>query len=258
MYPVLNLGGAALQLRGLLLLLGFWAALAVAEHFARRRGIDGDIVWNAGLLGLGGAIVGARLAYVAQNLALYRDAPLAVLSLSLQSLAWTEGLLVGALIAYIYLQRTALPLADLLDAAAPGVALFAAAAAVGALLSGDAYGTRSTLPWAIFLWNDLRHPVQGYEALAALGALGLLAWWWPRAPYPGWVALVGTALLAAGRLVIERFRADPATVAGGVRVAQLWALALLLVALWALSRCAAQAAAVPPTAEPPGALPTDG
>lgn len=236
MLPVLNLGGLALQTRGLILLIGFWLALWVAERFAGRRGLDGDVVWNFGLLGLGAGFVAARLAYAAQNLEAYTRDPLALFSLSIQSMAWTEGVVIGLLVGLLYLRYERVALADAADVFAPAVALLWAVAAFGALLSGSAYGRPTTMPWGIVLWNQFRHPVQLYEMLAGGIVATLLVALWPRAPYRGWIALVGAALLGVARLFVEGFRGDPAVVAGGLRVAQLWALGLTLLALWGIHR----------------------
>lgn len=241
MLPVLNLGGLALQTRGLILLVGFWLALSMAEHFAKRRGLDGDVIWNFGLLGLGAGFLGARLSYAAQHLEAYAREPLALLSLSIQSMAWIEGAIIGLLVGLIYLRYERVSLADAADVLAPAVAVFWAVAGLSALFSGSAYGRPTTMPWGVVLWNQYRHPVQLYEVLAGALVATSLVTLWPRAPYRGWLALVGAALLGVARLIVEGFRGDPAVLAGGLRVAQLWALGLALIALWALYRTSTEA-----------------
>ena len=79
----------------------------------------------------------------------------------------------GLVVAAWYLRRRRLPLAQVLDAAAPGLLLGVAIAAAGALLAGRNPGAPSEVPWAIVLWGVRRHPSQVYEALAVLGALGM-------------------------------------------------------------------------------------
>lgn len=254
MLPVINLGGVALQTRGLVLLLGVWLALWVTERFGRRHGLDGDVIWNFGLLVILAGLAGARLAFALQYLESYSREPLALFSLSLQSMAWAEGVVIGLGAGLLYLRRKQVALAQVADALAPAVALLWAMAGFGALLSGDAYGRLTTMPWGIVLWAGYRHPVQLYEVLAGGAVALVLAWAWPRAPYPGWVALVGAALLGVARLFVEGFRGDPAVLAGGLRVAQLWSLAVALLALWGLYRgqlLAERAAAVAAASESP-------
>lgn len=234
MLPVINLGRAAIQTRGLVFLIGFWLALWLAERLAARRGVEGDAIWNFGVLGLASAVLGARLAYALEHLDIYTREPQALLSLSLQSMAWAPGVLVGLLAGLLYLRREGVRLADAADILAAPAAFLWAAAGLGALLSGDAYGRLTTMPWGVVLWDGYRHPVQIYELLAGVVVGTLLLAFWPRAPYRGWIALVGAALFATARLLVEGFRGDPAVLAGGLRVAQLWSLGLAVVVLWTL------------------------
>jgi phosphatidylglycerol---prolipoprotein diacylglyceryl transferase len=235
MMPVLNIGGLAIQSRGLLLVLAMALSLWVAERFARQGSVREELVSTAGITGLLVALVAARLVYALQHLSSYLRDPAALFSLAPQALAWPEGLLLGLLAAVVYLHRQQVAPAPAADAFVPALAAFWLVAGLGAFLSGDAYGQPTTLPWGVYLWGDYRHPVQLYETVAGALVLLLLARLVPRAPYPGWLALVGIALLGAARLFVEGFRADAALLAG-LRVAQLWSLALVLLSLWVLYR----------------------
>ena len=64
MLPVIQLGPLSLPTYPLALLLAVWAALAVGAWAARREGLDGDYIYNAGLYGLVTGLVTARLAHV--------------------------------------------------------------------------------------------------------------------------------------------------------------------------------------------------
>jgi phosphatidylglycerol:prolipoprotein diacylglycerol transferase len=234
MLPALDIRGIAFPTGKLMLLVGFWLAVHVAEALAKRRGGDGAGITNALLLGAGVGLLGARLSYVVQHLAAYVRTPMALFVFSNQGLSWIEGLLIGLLAIFVVLRRKRIALGDAADALVPALAVFWGIAGFGAFLSGDAYGQPTTVAWGVFLWNDYRHPVQLYELMAGglvFMVLGILA---PRTPYPGWIALVGLALLGIARLFIEGFRGDPATTVDGLRVAQLWAFGLTLLALWGL------------------------
>ncbi len=250
MLPVLNVGGLAFQTRGLVLLVGFALAIWIADDFARRRSLREDLMSNAGLVALLAGLLGARLAFALQHFESYWQQPAALFSLTVQGMAWPEGMLIAALAAYLYLQRQGAPLPDVADALVPALAAFWAMAALSAFLSGDAYGQPTTIPWAVYLWGTFRHPVQLYELMAGGVILLALSALWPRAPYPGWISLVGLALLGAARLLVEGFRGDPAVLTGGVRVAQLWALALTLLALWLLYRNEPRPMDQPSTTDP--------
>ena len=63
MLPILQLGPLALPVYPISLLLAFWAGLALSARAARRLGVDGDHIWNAGLYGLLATIIVGRLAH---------------------------------------------------------------------------------------------------------------------------------------------------------------------------------------------------
>ena len=99
---------------------------------------------------------------------------------------------------------------------------------VAALLTGRNAGAPAALPWAVSLWGVPRHPVQLYEALAALAVAGLALWMIARGSRPGSAALVALCGYGLSRWLLEPFRAPEAsvTVLGGLRLAQVVGLAL--------------------------------
>lgn len=234
MLPVIQIGAVAIQTRGLVLLLAFWLSMTLVERLARQEGLDEDPLWNGAITGVVAGLIGARLAYAAQFSDLFLAEPLALFSLSFQSMAWGAGALVGALAAWFVLRRSGMPLWRVADLLAPALALFWALAAFSAFLSGDAYGRPAAGPWAISLWDAARHPVQLYEVAAGLAVMALLLYLRRRTPYPGWLARVGILALALTRLFVEGFRGDPEVIGDGIRLAQIAALAVALVALWSL------------------------
>ncbi len=231
MFPILQLGPLAVQVPGLFLLAGVWFGLALMEHQAPRRGVSAELMGNLVLYGLVAGILGARLGYALRFMSVYLENPLSLLSLNPATLAPTEGLLTGLVVAAIYGQRKRLPLWPTLDTLAPGLAAFSLALGFAHLASGDAFGAPTALPWGIELWGAKRHPTQIYEILLAglvLGAVLRLARW--RA-FPGFTFLAWLALTAGSRLLLEGFRGDSLIIFGVVRQAQLVSLLVLLGAL---------------------------
>src|SRR5689334_18877037 len=53
---------------GLMMVIGFLAAIQLAKYLATRSGLDPEIFINAGLLALVTGIIGARLSHVLENL----------------------------------------------------------------------------------------------------------------------------------------------------------------------------------------------
>ena len=116
----------------------------------------------------------------------------------------------------------------------PGALVGIGIAKLGAFLTGRAPGAPTDLPWAIAIWGVRRHPVQLYEALAALFVLVWVLWALRRGLRPGtaaWLAAFGYGL---SRWLLEPFHADSAVILGGLRTAQVLGLVVALVALLAL------------------------
>lgn len=234
MFPVIQLGPLTLPTYPLALLLAGWIALEVGARAARRLGVDGDHIYNAGLYGLVAGLVAARLAHVAAYWDAYRTQLLEIFGFNMRAFLPWPGVLAGLAVAGWYVQRRRLPLAKMLDAAAPGVLAGIAVASLGALLAGQAYGAPTGLPWAVNLWGVARHPSQAYEALAALLVAVLAGRIAARGGAPGAAALVALAGYGLSRWLLEPFRAAEATavILGGVRAAQVWGLVVAVVALW--------------------------
>jgi prolipoprotein diacylglyceryltransferase len=134
-------------------------------------------------------------------------------------------------VAWIYGRRKGLPFWSTLDALAPGLAFFGIALGFSHLASGDAFGSPSSVPWAISLWGETRHPTQVYEILLAL--LIFFAIWrlkgWET--FPGFTFLSWLAMAAGCRLFLEAFRGDSVIIFGALRGAQVISLVLLVAAL---------------------------
>lgn len=232
MFPYLRLGPFLLQTPGLALLAGVWLGLSLSEKEAAKLNLKPDRVYNLVFFGLLSGLVGARLAYAVRFLNAYLDSPLSLFSINPNTLSPGDGLVIGLVVAGVYGWRKGLPLRPTLDALAPGLAAFMVALGVAHLLSGDAFGTRTDLPWKIYLWNDYRHPTQVYEILLASGIFALVRFRPLGTPGQGVNFLTVVALSAAARVFLEAFRGDSLVWSGGFRAAQIVGLVILAAALF--------------------------
>jgi phosphatidylglycerol:prolipoprotein diacylglycerol transferase len=223
MLPVLQIGPLALPIYPLSLLLAIWATLAVGAWAARRLGVAGDHLYNAGLYGLIAAVVVARLAHVAAFWSAYRTQPLEIVGFNARAFLWWPGLAAALVVAAWYIRHHRLSWVKMTDAAALGALVGIGIACLGAFLAGRGLGAPTGLPWGISTWDFLpsvstvwgavwswRLPARGLEADQAKTAWRGIARAWPRG--------IDSAADRARR-------ADSITTLGGLRVIQLLGLA---------------------------------
>ncbi len=237
MLPTLQLGPLAIQTPGLMLLLGLWLGLSLAEKIASKRGLSGDHLYNLTFIGLIVGLTGARLGYVFQFLDAFVQSPLGLFSLNPGLLDPFSGFALGLLSMLVYGKRKNLPFWPTLDALTPVLAVLMIGVALAHVASGEAFGAETSLPWGIDLWGTTRHPAQFYELAAGLLILGILIRPMNATATPaGTLFLAFLALAAGSRLFLETFRGDSALILGGIRAAQLAAWAILAAALAGLDR----------------------
>lgn len=231
MFPYLRLGPFLLQLPLLALLVGVWIGLTFVEREAVRLKLNKEKISNLVFYGLIGGIIFARLGYAAQYASVYLSNPFSLFSLNTNTLLPEAGLLFGILFAIGYGYRQKLPLRKTLDTLAPGLAFFMIMIGVSHLLSGNAYGAPTRVPWAVYLWSDYRQPTQLYEIFFALVIFTIIL---PRmipANAPGLRFVQFLSLSAIARVFIEAFRGDSAILFDGYRTAQVIGLLFLVVCL---------------------------
>ncbi len=78
MFPTIPIGPLRLQTYGLTLLLAYLVGLWLAARLARRRGVDGDHVYNLGFYALLVGIVAARLGHAVAYFEVYRVDPVQI------------------------------------------------------------------------------------------------------------------------------------------------------------------------------------
>jgi len=266
MYPrLLELGPVTVYTYGLLLAAAYLVGLQVAVVRARRRGVDGQKVLDLGIWVIISAIVGAKLLLLAVDFDYFRQRPAEIFSLVRTGGIFYGGLILSVAVAVWYVRRHNLPVWEMGDAIAPGIALGYAVGRFGCLFGGCCYGAPTSMPWGItfhdhfasdFVGTPLGvslHPTQLYEAGAALVILAVLLLTERRwRPFPGRTFWLYGALYAVSRFAIEFFRGDHRGVLFGLSTSQAISVLLLPVSIVMLVRLArghAQAPVVAAAAE---------
>jgi phosphatidylglycerol---prolipoprotein diacylglyceryl transferase len=234
MLPILQIGPVALQLPGLIWLLGLWIGLSLAEHHAILRKENPNNIYNLSLITLISGIIGARLGYAAMYPQAFIADPISLISLNLGLFDISSGLAVGTVAGLVYGRRKFLKLWNTLDILTPAFAVMLISAALANLASGSGFGSPTDVPWAIQLWGTMRHPVQIYEAIAST-IIFLLIWYGKLLVMPsraGTLFFTFLALSAGERIFLEAFRGDSYILPGGLRLEQITAWIILAVSLW--------------------------
>lgn len=238
MLPFLNLGPLGLPTAPLVYILGIWLALYAVDRAARRLGFDPEHNYGLAATALLAGFVGARLAFVLLRWSSFDDNLLGIIWPLTSGFNALGGVVIAVAAAFFYARWKRLPLWPSLDALTPGLIIFLMTASLADLLGGPGYGTLTDVSWGLTQYGVRRHPVQIYEILAGLLALGL--WWWATMPryreVSGRPALLALAVYAGGRLFVEAYRDNAWLALDGIRVVQVISLVVLLAALILLAR----------------------
>jgi phosphatidylglycerol---prolipoprotein diacylglyceryl transferase len=241
MYPILfEFGGFQIRSYGVIVCCSFLLALWISMREAGRKGLDPKLIQDFSFSALLAGLVGARLYFVLfSERAYFVEHPAEIFAI------WKGGMgvigsLIGGLVAAVWFCRKhGIPLLRLGETVAPGMALGQTTGQFACLLNGDSYGRPTDLPWAI-TFTDPRsmaplniplHPIELYE-MAAYFLVFLLVWKVRKhqnADGLAFFAYLGG--YGAARFIVDFFRGDPAMFAWGIQAAQLFGVAMMLVAL---------------------------
>ena len=216
----------------ILIVVTIWIGLTLAERRTERYSVSKEQLNNITFYSLFGYIIGGRLLFALSNLSAFSQSPFSIFSPNPDLFDPTGGLVAAILVGFIYGQRQKLQLWGTLDAVTPIFAMLTIGLSLAHLAAGTAFGSPTTLPWGIDLWNATRHPTQVYELIASLAIFGLI--WFRTSAFPNGLLFLNFVALSAGtRLFLEAFRGDSRLILGEFRLAQIAAWGILLIAFLA-------------------------
>jgi phosphatidylglycerol:prolipoprotein diacylglycerol transferase len=248
MVPTLvQIGPFPLHSYGVLLALSFFLGIVLASRRAPARGIAPDAVFDASLVIVFAAILGARFLYVL----FHRDEMhrvLDVVALWTGGLAMYGGVLAAFLASAVYLRRKRIPFLVMADVVAPSLGLGLGLTRIGCFLNGCCFGHPTTGPLGVRFPADsfvgrlfeqaAVHPTQLYSSATGWVILGLV-WWFDRKPRrTGQVFGLYLVLDAVGRFILDFFRyyESNSYLLGRLTVNQLICLGLFAAGAWLLIR----------------------
>jgi len=237
MFPeLLRIGDFHITSFGAMVAVSFLVAFWVSGMEFGRKGMSRRLHEQGFLACLVGGILGAKLLFLIENIPLSDLISYPMHYLLLRGgLTFYGGFFLALFGFFVLTKKHKESFWKVLDATAPALAIAYATGRVGCLLVGDDYGIASTLPWAMPFPKgspptlEAVHPTQIYETII-MSLVFLVLWKIRKKDRPvGWLASIYLGLAGLERFFIEFIRNTTESPISGLSVAQVMALALILV-----------------------------
>ncbi len=210
---LLKIGPVVLHSYGLLIGIGFLAAVFIAERRAPKNGMDADTVAYFGMYCAITGILGAKILFVIVNWRAFLKAPLSVLGTD--GLVVYGGIIGGILCAVIYCKLKRTNFWDYFDLVLPSVAVAQGFGRLGCFMAGCCYGER-TDAWYGIAFSHSNYAPNGVKLIptqllssAGMFLIALLLFGYAnRAKKAGQVGAVYLMLYSIGRFLVEFLRGD--------------------------------------------------
>ncbi|OPX23471.1 MAG: prolipoprotein diacylglyceryl transferase [Planctomycetales bacterium 4484_113] len=253
--------GYAIRWYGIAMALALLEGAWLAAWLLRRRGRASEYIWDGVLWAAILGIIGARVGYVITSPGEFIAHPIEVFGINQGGLSFHGGIVGGILGCWLYFRRSPLRFIEVMDAAAPGVAIgIMLVRFLGNLSNGDILGykvSREVVPWAMNFPFDqyhefgakateviYRHPAEIYGGLVGLIVLIIVLVVWFRKTAPGtnfWTFILSYSLVRS--LIEEPFRHVPHFFIdavnthygiGGITMTQWVSIPLIILSIWGL------------------------
>lgn len=227
---------------GLLIALGFMAAIFIGTRQAAKFGLKSEDIVDLVLFAAPGAIIGARLYYVIFNWHEFQGDFYKIINIREGGLAIYGGVIAGILVTYAFCKVRKIQPLKLMDFGAPLLILGQAIGRWGNFINQEAFGHNTNLPWGMTSETVRDYLIRSKEALAAKGMLvdpnmpvhptflyeslwnfavfAFLMGYRKKKKSDGEIICLYALLYGAGRFVIEGLRTD-SLYSGSIRISQL-------------------------------------
>ncbi|MBN1690366.1 MAG: prolipoprotein diacylglyceryl transferase [Dehalococcoidia bacterium] len=211
---VFSVGTFEVRWYGVMVVLAVVALIGIALLEAKRRNISQDTIWDVGLWGVIGGILGSRILHVIDQWEYYFSHPEQLLNFA--GLAVWGAVLGAAAALLIYCRVKKLSFWLMADLVAPGAILAQAIGRIGCLINGCCYGNTCELPIAVIYLHPASYAPQGvplyptqiFHFIWNMGGFVLL-WLLRKHTRPdGVLFFIWMIYFSAGDFVIRFFRGD--------------------------------------------------
>ncbi|RXM77864.1 prolipoprotein diacylglyceryl transferase [Clostridium tetani] len=216
MKPVLfELFGLKIYGYGAMIALGILAAVILLDKRSKKRGYNEDHIFNMGIVGIIGGILGGKLLYIIVDIKNIIDNPEILKDLG-NGFVIYGAIIGGAISVYLYCKKKNWDVLKMLDLVVPSVALAQGFGRIGCFLAGCCYGKPTKLPIGVMFTNSPfapsnihLHPTQIYSSIFDFLLAFFLLWYSRKAEKSGRVFSLYVIIYGVGRVIVEFLRGDP-------------------------------------------------
>lgn len=237
--PVLfKLGPVPINTLGVSVALATAIGLWMVTKAAKKEGINPDYMVDFTVYSVIGGVLGARLWYVVFNWQYFTENPSEIFMVWMGGLAIQGGILGGTLVGIWLAKKKRLSIWQIADIFAPALILGMAIGRIADFLTGDAYGIPSdsflavSYPPGTFVYDVYGStpvlPMPLFEAAGDIIILGILLVLKNRKKLQGLLFPLMLALYSVSRFILEFWRGDSLRTVFDLKVAQLTALATVI------------------------------
>lgn len=206
---------------------GIIIGVVICYKRAPKHGLTGDQLLNFVIICVPVAIIGARLYYVAFNWDMYAGDILKIVNTRSGGLAIHGGLIFAFAAAFLLCLKWKKKPLEVLDLAAPSIALAQAIGRWGNYFNSEAHGGPTDLPWAITVDGQSVHPTFLYESIWCFLLFLFLIFIDNRRIFPGQTFLLYAMLYSVERFFVEWLRTDSLMI-GPFKQAQVLSAAVII------------------------------
>jgi phosphatidylglycerol:prolipoprotein diacylglycerol transferase len=202
----ISLGPITIRTWGLMVALGFLAALLVGVYEAKRKKINVDHIYSICLYAIIFGLLGGRLFYVAAHLDHYRQNPLSVLKIWEGGMVFYGGFLAASLAICLYIRKHKLDIWKIADIVALSLGVGIFFGRIGCYLIGDHMGKITDFFLGVTYFGEIRHNTALYSSLAGL-VIFLILWFLKnRIRISGVLFIIFIFWYSVTRFFIDQFR----------------------------------------------------
>lgn len=231
-----SIGPVTVHGYGLMIGIGVVVALLVGDYRAKKRNLDGDLIYGMTFATVILGFMFARVLFIITEWSSFLEDPMSYITGN--GFVVYGGILGGALTMYFYCKIKKVKFLDYFDLMVPSVALAQGFGRIGCFLAGCCYGKETNSPLGIvfhnshFAPNDVRlYPTQLMMSGGDFIIAGILLWYARKDRMKGKTGTLYLILYSIGRFIIEFFRNDNRGSVGLLSTSQFIGIFALVISL---------------------------